>query len=280
MGSQYIQITNLGKKRSETWSNGIITVLALLALEASAAPLVSRDVVAERLGRATRGNRARQEALVGLFREAGCRDLTEQRVRRSEFSNVICTQPGTGKGVVIVSAHYDMTGPGTGAADNWGSASLLASILESFAKAPRRSTLVFIGFADEELGLVGAKHYVASLTAKEHRAIRAVINMDGAGMAATRVWDTKSDASLMRLARATARELDVELHDHSLDGAGIMDSFVFHERGIPTLSLHGLAPGNYHIPHSRLDVVDAVRVADLYDTYRLVVKLVETLDAR
>ena len=265
----------------KTCGNGILILWTLVAWQAAAtAPLVSRDVVAERLGRATRGNSVRKDALVRLFREAGCPDLDQQKVGHSGLPNVLCTVPGTGKGVVIVSAHYDMTGPGVGAADNWGSTSLLPSILESFAKTRNRSTLVFIGFADEELGLVGAKHYVQSLSPAQRRAIRAVINMDGAGMAATRVWDTKSDAGLLRLARGVARELDVELHDHSLDGSGIMDSFVFHELGIPTLSLHGLAPGNYHIPHSRFDLVSAVRVGDLYDTYRLVVKLIETLDAR
>lgn len=246
----------------------------MLAAVLLCATLVPRNAVEERLSRATRGNAERKAELVRLFRDAGC-EPQEQIVASSKLPNVLCTIPGTTKHTILITAHYDMTGPGLGVGDNWGSASLLPSLFQAFANDHPRQTLVFIGFSDEERGLVGARHYLR--TAKHLDDIDAMINMDGVGMASTRIWSTKSSMFLLRRLRRHARELHLELTESSLDGSGIMDSFPFHARGIPVLSLHGLAPGNYDVPHSARDDRGAVDPRHLYDTYRLVVRMVEDL---
>lgn len=234
-----------------------------------------RATIESRLERATRGNEARHAELVALFRGAGC-DVAEQPLPRSPQPNVLCTIRGTTDRRILVTAHYDMTGPGLGVGDNWGSASLLPSLYEALRAAKPRHTIEFIGFSEEEEGLVGAKHYLRTARLDD---IAALINMDGAGMASTRVWSTKSDRALVRRFRELARELGVDVTESSLDGAGIMDSFPFHQRGVPVLSVHGLAPGNYAVPHSRHDDRGAVDARHLYDTYRLVLRMIESIDA-
>ncbi len=255
-----------------------LAVLLLLGVvRASGAPsgggAVPRTTIETRLARATRGNDARHAELVKLFRDAGC-DVTEQPLPHSRQPNVLCTIQGTSARRILVTAHYDMTGPGLGVGDNWGSASLLPSLYEALRAAKPKHTIVFIGFSEEEAGLVGAKHYLRNTRLND---IAAMINMDGVGMASTRVWGTKSDRTLVRRLREFAKELGVDVRESSLDGAGIMDSFPFHERHVPVLSLHGLAPGNYGIPHTRNDDRDAVDARHLYDTYRLVLKMIEEL---
>jgi Iap family predicted aminopeptidase len=252
-----------------------IAALLLCATSALAAPeLLPQRVIEERLARAIRGNDARHEELVRLFREAGC-EPQEQNVAASKLPNVICTIPGTTRRTILITAHYDMTGPGLGVGDNWGSASLLPSLFQAFVNEHPRQTLVFIGFTDEERGLVGARHYLR--TAKHLDDIDAMINMDGVGMASTRIWSTKSSMFLLSRLRRHARALQIDLTESSLDGSGVMDSFPFHARGIPVLSLHGLATGNYDVPHSARDDRDAVDPRHLYDTYRLVARMVEEL---
>lgn len=247
----------------------------LLPLVLAAATLTPQRVVEERLALATRDNAARHAELVRMFKAAGCTSLTEQDVPRAELPNVLCTIRGSGERMLLVTAHYDMTGPGLGVADNWGSTALLPTLYETFARTKPRHTIVFIGFSEEEKGLVGAKHYLRTI---DPRNVAAMINMDGAGMASTRVWGTKSDRALVRRLNEIARELKIDVTESSLDGAGIMDSFPFHERGVRVLSLHGLAPGNTHIPHTRHDDLDAVDARHLYDTYRLVVRMIEELE--
>ena len=260
----------------------VVMGVAIHAIAIPAAPtLRSPETVGARLKTAVRGNAARHAALVKLFREAGCRSVTDAPVEGMELPNVLCTIRGTTDRMILVTAHYDMTGPGLGIGDNWGSASLLPTLHETFAGSKPRHTLVFIGFAEEEQGLIGAKDYLRDLAADgKLDDIAAMINMDGVGMASMRVWHTKSDAALLKHLKALARELKIDVTESSLDGAGIMDSFPFHQRGVPVLSLHGLAPGNYHRPHSRDDDWDAVGKRDLYDAYRLVARLVAELDSR
>jgi len=236
---------------------------------------VSRTTIESRLQLATRDNEARHAILVQLFRRAGC-DVTEQPFARSKPPNVLCTIPGVSPRRILVTAHFDMTGPGLGVGDNWASASLLPSFYEALRATHPEHTIVFIGFSEEEEGLVGARHYLRSTNLDD---IDAMINIDGAGMAATRVWGTKSNRKLLRRFRELAKEMNLEVVDSSLDGSGIMDSFPFHERGVPVLSIHGLAPGNYGIPHSRHDGFHAVDVRHLNDTYRLVLRMITVVDA-
>ena len=246
---------------------------------ASAGPL-PREVIKTRLHRVEPDNAARRLALERMFREAGCTgsSLTRQRVPTADLPNVLCTLPGATDRLIIVSAHFDMRGPGLGVGDNWGSTSLLPSLYESLRLTKPRHTFVFIGFTDEEKGLIGSRHYTAKLSDSDRERITAVVNMDGVGMSSTRVWATQADRELLRILNRVAKKERRPLGVVNLDGAGIMDSFSFAEKGIPSISLHGLADGNFGIPHSRHDQLSAVSISDLHDTYLLLLSYLAALD--
>jgi len=243
--------------------------------------LVSREVVQERLERVTRGNKMRRDALESMFLEAGCRDenLTRQPVPQSMLPNVLCTLPGQTDRVIILAAHFDMRGPGLGVIDNWTSTSLLPSVFQSLAQNPRRHTFVFIGFSDEERGLIGAKHYVQMMSKADRARLAAMVNMDGVGILAPRVWASRADPMLLKRLKEVASQTGIALAEFNLDGVGMMDSFPFDDRRLPSISLHSLAPGNWSIPHSQHDQMDAADPRHLYDSYRLVVAYLLSLDA-
>jgi hypothetical protein len=117
--------------------------------------LVPRAVVEARLGKYGGTNRERGATLERMFVEAGCGEhLSEQSVPWSKVPNRICVLPGQTGQVIIVGAHFDRVPEGHGVADNWSGASLLPSLYQSIKNEPRRHTYIFIGFTDEETGLV------------------------------------------------------------------------------------------------------------------------------
>ena len=98
-------------------------------------------------------------------------------------ANVTADLPGRRPGVVLLGGHLDSVANGPGINDN-GSGS--AVILEIARQARRlhirpKSGLRFAWWGAEELGLVGSRSYVESLTTAQRRRIRNVINLDMVG---------------------------------------------------------------------------------------------------
>ena len=124
--------------------------------------------------------------------------MSEQPVKYSKVPNVICVLPGVSDRVIIVGAHFDRVSTSDGVADNWSGASLLPSLYESVKIEPRQHTYVFIGFTDEEQGLVGSRFYARKMTPEQVAATDAMINLDTLGLAPTEVWAHRSDKRLTR----------------------------------------------------------------------------------
>ncbi len=130
---------------------------------------LTRDVIEERLHRFGPRNPDRENNLCKMFEEAGCNDrlLVEQKVKGSRLPNVVCTLEGKTDSVIIVGAHYDTVPNSKGVVDNWSGAALLPSLFQSLRLNPMEHTFVFVGFTDEETGLVGSDFYAKKLTREE-----------------------------------------------------------------------------------------------------------------
>lgn len=97
--------------------------------------------------------------------------------RREYSQNVIVTKHGESDKVIIVGAHYDDIGL-HGISDN---ASGMVMLLESAIRmlnVETPYTIKFIFFGAEEVGLIGAYHYVDSLTEEEKANILFMLNID------------------------------------------------------------------------------------------------------
>ncbi len=114
--------------------------------------------------------------LQALFTQTGCNGERLKRGRVSrKWDNIVCTLPGSTDDVIVVGAHYDYVTRGEGAIDNWSGSSLLVSLYQTLAAAQRHYTCVFVGFAEEEKGLYGARAFVKDVGKENLSKVRAMI---------------------------------------------------------------------------------------------------------
>ena len=168
-----------------------------------------------------------------MFEEAGCTgdNLTEQRVKHAQAPNVICTLPGNTGSQIIVGAHFDFVDRGKGVVDNWSGCSLLPSLFQSLKETPRRHTFIFIGFTNEEEGLVGSSFYVHQLSKEARANIAAMVNLDSLGLS-----PTKMDLAGKKLAQAlltVAHRSKLPLSMMNVRNLGRSDSDSFQDRQNP-----------------------------------------------
>jgi len=244
--------------------------------------LVSREGVEARLRKYTGDNKQREETLKQMFTEAGCdgQHISEQPVKGSKLPNVVCFLPGSSDKVIIVGAHFDRVSEGDGVVDNWSGASLLPSLYEAVKIEPRKHTYIFIGFTDEEKGLVGSRFYARQMTKEQVAATDAMVNMDTLGLAPSEVWATHSDNRLIGALASIAKQLNVPIAGVNVDKIGSSDAESFAERNIPRITVHSLTQETWNagILHTSKDKLSAMRLEDYYQTYRLLAAYVAYLD--
>lgn len=239
------------------------------------------ETIEQRLLLAPDKNKERRTVLLRLFEEGGCKSdsMGEQRVKGADFPNIICTLPGESDTIIVIGAHFDKIEIGKGVVDNWSGASMLPSLFESLSTRPRRHTLVFIGFSGEERGLIGSDYYVKKLVKEKMTRIFAMVNLDSLGMTSTKVEYSSSDRKLVNLLMQVARRLNLPLSAVDIDwriGRSDADSFLM--RKIPSITIHSVTSETLRILHSTWDNPKAIKMADYYDTYRLIAAYVAALD--
>ena len=225
-------------------------------------------------------NFKRELRLRTLFEEAGCRgdNLTEQRVRNAQAPNVICTLPGNTGSVIVVGAHFDFVDRGRGVVDNWSGCSLLPSLFQSLKAIRRRHTFVFVGFTNEEKGLVGSKFYVHELGKEARANIRAMVNLDSLGLSPSKIDLERADKQLADALAAVAGSFKLRLSVMNMRGAGRSDSDSFQEIKVPAITIHSVTTETLPILHTPRDQMNAIRLDDYYDTYLLVRAYLAYLD--
>ena len=241
--------------------------------------IVDRAILEQRLASPPTRNRERRERLTALFEEAGCADLSLQEVRRSKLPNVVCILPGETDRNVLVGGHYDHTGDGHGIVDNWSGASLLVSLYESLSAAPRKHTFIFVGFADEERGLLGSRHYAKSLNPEEQERLEAVVNLDTLGLGPPKIWVSRSDDRLVRWLAAVASRMKIGIEGVNVEEVGSTDSESFRKRDIAVITIHSLTQETLKVIHSPKDRVQAIDKDAYFDTYQLLAAYLTLLDS-
>ncbi len=245
---------------------------------------VSRDVVGARLQKYAGKDNEREATLKQMFAAAGCDDqhLSEQPVKGSKLSNVICVLPGSSDKVIIVGAHFDHVPEGQGVVDNWSGASLLPSLYQALKGEARKHTFIFIGFTDEEKGEVGSHFYVQHMTNEQVAATEAMVNMDTLGLSPTKIWISHSDKQLIQMLAQVAKATNLPLSGMNVDNVGTSDSEQFAKRKIPRITVHSLTQETWdaHILHTKKDEISKINLDDYYQTYRLVAAYLAFLDEK
>ncbi len=246
--------------------------------------LVSDQEIIAELRAAPRDNQERVQKLRELYLQAGAQpdQIRLQEVKANETDdkpqhNVIVTKPGTSDSVIVVGGHLDKVADGDGIIDDWSGASLATNLFQTIRPLDTTHTFVFIGFAHEEIGLVGSRAYVDSLSDKEKGKIKAMINLECLGADDPFIWTNGSTDSLEIIARRVAREHNLPLRDHKLFGVGA-DSIPFDRVGIPNITFDGLAVEHFALIHSDRDTFENINQSSYLNAYRLTSRFLLTLD--
>ncbi|HEU0118981.1 MAG TPA: DUF4910 domain-containing protein [Bryobacteraceae bacterium] len=239
-------------------------------------------VVEGRLERIGKDNAERAERLAALFQEAGCGEpnLAREKAKGSKLPNITCVlTAGPEAEVIVVSAHYDKVRAGAGALDNWSGAALLPSLYQSVAGSQdRKYTYLFIGFSDEEAGLIGAKAWVAENRKGMLPRVRALVNLDCIGAGPLYLWDTRADKELGNVARRIGASISYPIHGVSADAVGDSDATPFRLQKIPTIDFHSLDNEKILILHTIDDQLSVVDREHYRKSYRFLAIYLRYLD--
>ena len=226
-------------------------------------------VLDHRLEAVQEKNPARWKTLTESFRGAGCTDgdLVERRAKASKLPNLICTLPGTDPDWIIVSDHYDKVAAGEGAVDNWSGAALLPSLYQSYKKQTLKHTVLFIGFSDEEVGLVGSKAFVKELLPEGLARIKALVNIDSVGTGNIKVWAKRAHRPFTNLAALVGKTMNIEVTGMDVDRVGDSDTHPFLDKKVPVIDFHSLDSTSFRLLHTDKDILSAVDQARYRETY-------------
>lgn len=177
--SQYFQQDYLSPADSPPWSPPLSMMLSQSAFDRIA---VSAGTSAEALQQSARAPVFRAKLLNLSFE--GSFSATK---RPFASHNVVGRIPGTGKGCVVMTAHWDGYGVDrsaagdniwNGAVDDAGGVAQLIEIARHLNTGERlRRTIIFVATTGEERGFLGARHFLANSPCPQGE-IAAVINLD------------------------------------------------------------------------------------------------------
>jgi aminopeptidase YwaD len=180
---------------------------------------------------------------------------------------------------VFFTAHYDHLGRMgedtyiPGANDNASGVAMMLDMAKYFSENPPKYSLVFIGFAAEEAGLVGSYNFVKELRSfVDPTKIRFVINMDLMG---------SGEKGIMAVnGKIFEEEFDILEQINSDKGylplvkkrgkAANSDHYFFSESGIPAFFFYLM--GEYHFYHEVEDSAENLRLGKYYDRSFLLIR--------
>jgi hypothetical protein len=224
-------------------------------------------------------NEERRAALAELFEQVGCPELSDAPFSKRAPANLVCRLPGRLGRRILVGAHFDKTGRGAGIVDNWSGAAMLANLVESLSAVERRHEFVFVGFSEEEKGLIGSRAYVRGMSPADREALVAMVNIDTIGMGPLRVETRFSDSKLVcdyLIAQALAEQPAQAVSF----GFGISSDFEpFRKAGFPTLSFSSHRKEWEKILHQRRDQLAEIDRDAYYASYRGIAFTLAVLDA-
>ncbi|MCY1062492.1 M20/M25/M40 family metallo-hydrolase [Nannocystis sp. SCPEA4] len=204
-------------------------------------------------------------------------------------ANVAGLLKGTGSRRIVLGAHMDHLGRGNnsslapgvdaihnGADDNASGVAALLGVAAALAQLPaeaRPFDLQFVAFAAEEMGLLGSKRVVESLSPEAKRDIVAMLNFDMVGrvrdntVVVVGTGTSSAWPGLLERVKADprdpARTLTIK---PSEDGFGASDQASYYAADIPVLHFFSGAHDDYHRPTDDFDKINldgAAAIADL-----------------
>jgi hypothetical protein len=194
---------------------------------------------------------------------------------------------------IALSAHYDSFGIREGrlfpgADDNASGVAVMLGIARVLAERPLRHSVMLLAFDAEEIGIRGARHFVAN-PPMELSLLDVVVNLDMVGRGDDNLLvasGTSHYPSLEAPVRAAAATRSIQVvfgHDRPLYKAGLVDDWTgssdhgpFHGAGVPFVYFGVEDHADYHQP---TDTADKIQGRFLNEVATLVADVLVRLDA-
>jgi Zn-dependent M28 family amino/carboxypeptidase len=192
-------------------------------------------------------------------------------------------------GALVITAHYDHLGVRDstiyhGADDNASGVTMLLALARQCRSTPFLHDAIFIAFDAEEMGLQGARAFVASVPVPTNRTIALNINFDMVARGDKNelyIAGTYHTPALKPILEPVASRSKIKVRFGHDSGGGQndwttqSDHAAFHEAGVPFLYFGVEDHPDYHKP---TDTADKIDPAFFYQSALTIVDAVRTID--
>ena len=167
--------------------------------------------------------------------------------------NVVAEKKGPGDAVVVIGGHYDTVAGVSGANDNASGTAVLLTIAQMLENVDLPFTLRIVPFGSEELGLLGSRFYVQSLSEQELANTKAMLNFDA--LATGSGVDVFGDEEITALVAAIGSDIGVDVAVTRGFRGSTSDFASFREVGVPYLMFSGDDASRIHTEGDTIEFV-------------------------
>ncbi len=212
-------------------------------------------------------------------------------------SNVIGIIEGEGPHAdetIIIGGHYDHLGMGgmgsrsnrreihNGADDNATGTAAVMELARRFAKRDKKPSrrLVFLAFSAEEMGLLGAYHYVAE-PLYDLKNTAAMVNFDMIGWLRddkVTVYNATSATEFDKLLDRANSGMNMDVSKAT--GFGGSDHLPFYQKEIPVMFIHTGLTSTYHTPEDDFETIDCAGAVKVINYSEKVIDEILALDTK
>lgn len=220
-------------------------------------------------------SQAEGAALLQLARSATRIEIDVKDAPETTSYNVVATPP-SGRCTTISGGHYDSVPAAPGANDNASGTATVVEIAAVLASQDRMRENCFVLFGAEEIGLLGSKAYVETLSAEQRQDIQLMLNFDMVGFG-SEPWYLIGTPSMQDQAEDVAGMLGIETQRQSVASTGGgSDHASFMNAGIPAIFFYRANDPLWHQPG---DIADRIDPALLEEAARMGIAMLEAIGA-
>ena len=195
------------------------------------------------------------EAIEDLLADSEIEALITLTTKDLPSQNVIAEKKGPGESVVVLGGHYDSVPGIAGANDNASGAAVLVTLARMLADVDLPFTIRIVPFGSEELGLLGSRFYVESLSENELENTKAMLNFDALGTGSG--VSVFGDGDITALVSDIGDQVNVDVAVTLGLRGGSSDFANFREAGVPYLMFFGDDVSRIHTERDTLEFVQA-----------------------
>jgi aminopeptidase YwaD len=199
-------------------------------------------------------SRSDGETIEGLLMESETEASIALTLKNLPSQNVVAEKKGPGEAEVVIGGHYDTVAEISGANDNASGTAVLLTIARMLEDVDLPFTLKIVPFGSEELGLLGSRFYVQSLSEEELANTKVMLNFDA--LATGSGVEVVGDENITTMVSAIGSDIGVDVAVTGGLRGSTSDFASFRESGIPYIMFSGDDGSRIH---TELDIIEFVQ---------------------